>query len=431
MWVLVLAQIASTLDRGIFNLVVDPVRRDLGASDVQISLLQGLAFGIFYVTVGVPLGAVADIVSRRRLLAGGMAVWSLATVWGGFAHDFNTMFISRLFVGLGEGVLGPSAVSLIADLFPLSRRGRPSAVYLLGGALSGGISTMITGAVLAAATAGAFARTPVIGALSPWRIAFVIAGLTGLIPAALALTMADPARRGAGSAPKRGLGLRQAAAHFASQWGVFLPYYLSVGLFIMATSCISAWGPSLVVRRFHWTPAHTGQVLGLANIAAALIGAGAAWFLVDRVVRRAGLAGKLAFAPWIPWAAAPCALAVLAPGPWAAVALLAEMLVVMPVFGSTMFLIPAELVPSAMKGVFGSLYALFGAIIGGICGPFLVALLTEKVFHRPEMVGYSLLCVVMPALIGSSLMLLLCKRGFHRALASSERFGEIIAAHEG
>ena len=79
------AQIVSTIDRGMLALVVDPVRADLGISEMQIALLQGFAFATFYVTVGIPLGVLADTVNRRRLLIGGIIVWSVATICGGLA----------------------------------------------------------------------------------------------------------------------------------------------------------------------------------------------------------------------------------------------------------------------------------------------------------------------------------------------------------
>jgi MFS family permease len=86
------ASIISVIDRGILTLVVDPVRRDLGITDVQISLLLGLAFGLFYAIAGIPLGLIADRFSRRRLLIAGIAVWSGATFFGGLAASFGELF---------------------------------------------------------------------------------------------------------------------------------------------------------------------------------------------------------------------------------------------------------------------------------------------------------------------------------------------------
>jgi MFS family permease len=412
--VLFFATLVSTMDRGVINLVVDSVRRDIGASEVQIGLLQGIAFVIFYVTVGLPLGAVADMVPRRRLLAFGIAVWSGATLLGGFAHDFTAMFISRLFVGLGEATLGPCAVSMIADSFPLARRARPMTVYVLGGAVSGGLSTLLTGHVLGWA---------------PWRVAFVAAGGIGLVAAACVLAIAEPERRGLTLAARRGIGLVQAGAYFRDHWRVFLPFYGGVGMFTMGTNSLASWGPSVLIRQFHMAPALAGARLGPVIIAAALAGSAVAWPLVATVVRRRGLNGKLLFAPLIPLLALPSAMAVFAPNAWVAMAAIAEILAVLPIFGATLLGATAELTPKGMKGVAVALYAFSAAIVGATCGPFGVAFLTEHAFGRPDAVGYSIFCVVTPSLILSSVLFWLCHRGYRSAMAGQGQFGAVIKAN--
>ena len=99
--VLTLAYVFSFLDRIVINLLVEPMRRDLGFSDVQISLLMGLSFAVFYTLCGLPLGWLADRCDRRRLIAAGVAVWSAATVACSFTRSFGWLFVARLAVGAG------------------------------------------------------------------------------------------------------------------------------------------------------------------------------------------------------------------------------------------------------------------------------------------------------------------------------------------
>ncbi|WP_260928500.1 MFS transporter [Novosphingobium sp. 9] len=148
---LCLAQIISTMDRGMLSLVVDPVRHDLSITDMQIALLQGVAFSVFYVLAGVALGLVTDVVSRKWLLIAGISVWSAATLATGLAENFTQMFVARLLIGTGEAVMAPCAITLIADLFPAKRRGKAMALYMFGSMIAFGLGTLLTGYVLEAA----------------------------------------------------------------------------------------------------------------------------------------------------------------------------------------------------------------------------------------------------------------------------------------
>src|SRR5215475_11483071 len=77
--ILLLCQALSYVDRQILSLMVAPIRKDLGLSDTEISLLQGFAFVIFYTFLGVPLGWIADRHTRRNLIGTGLGVWGAAT----------------------------------------------------------------------------------------------------------------------------------------------------------------------------------------------------------------------------------------------------------------------------------------------------------------------------------------------------------------
>ena len=105
--------------------MVEPIKHDLGLTDTQMSLLMGLAFGIFYTLMGVPLGRLADRISRRALIATGVGVWCLMTASCGLARNFGQLFVARIGVGVGEAALTPAALSMISDYLPArkARRG--------------------------------------------------------------------------------------------------------------------------------------------------------------------------------------------------------------------------------------------------------------------------------------------------------------------
>lgn len=387
------AQIVSTIDRGMLALVIDPVRSDLGITEIQIALLQGFAFATFYVTVGIPLGIVADVANRRLLLIGGIIVWSLATIGGGLAGSFGAMFVSRLFIGVGEAVLGPCAVTIIGDLFPAERRGRPMAVYVFGSMIAFGLGSLVTGMILKAAPAGAFAAIPGLRGLAPWRIAFVIVGASGFVVAALLLLLREPKRR-ATLAPSSGeSGLRQTLAHFVGARRLLLPLYAALATFALGITAATGWGAVLLTRRYGYALGDAGKALGTGQVIWAVIGAIGASLVVDRVARRAGTPGKAMLASALALAAIPSCLAQWATGGPMAVVLLSEVMFASAIYGTTMLSLITEITPVRARGLAVALYAFVMTMLGGSLGPLAVAFLTEHVFATPLAVGKSIAIV--------------------------------------
>ncbi|MBT8421763.1 MAG: MFS transporter, partial [Gammaproteobacteria bacterium] len=126
---LTVVYIFSYIDRTILGLLVEPIRKDLDLTDTQISLLLGPAFALFYTTLSVPLGWLADRWKRNWIVAIGVVVWSVATAACGLARNFAQMAAARVMVGVGEATLSPCALPMIADSFPPDKRGKPIAVY--------------------------------------------------------------------------------------------------------------------------------------------------------------------------------------------------------------------------------------------------------------------------------------------------------------
>ncbi len=107
--VLLLAYILSFIDRNILALLVGPIRQDFGIADFQFSLLHGLAFTLFYIFLGLPLGWLADRASRKWIITSGVFFWSIMTCLCGFTKGFGSLFVARIGVGVGEATLSPAA----------------------------------------------------------------------------------------------------------------------------------------------------------------------------------------------------------------------------------------------------------------------------------------------------------------------------------
>lgn len=185
-------------DRQSLSAIAEPVRKEWSLSDSTLGLL-GTVFTLLYALVGVPFSRLADTWSRKWLLSGGCALWSVLTAVSGMAQNSWQLFVARLGVGVGEASCAPAANSLIGDLYPPKQRARAQSVFMLGLPIGMFLSFLISG--LVAHRYG-------------WRMAFYVACLPGLILAALALWLPQPQRgsnegqRGRGTPPRLSLSHR-------------------------------------------------------------------------------------------------------------------------------------------------------------------------------------------------------------------------------
>lgn len=430
---LFLAGICSVIDRAALNFVVDPVRQDLGISDEQIGLLQGLAFGLFYAFMGVPMGLAADRVSRRNLIAGGIGLWSLATVASGLAQGFGQIFIARLLVGLGEAALSPAAISLIADLFPPQRRGRPISMFMMGQGLAAGLAVSITGLILTLAAKGAFAHLPLLGTFAPWRLTFVIFGLSGLtIMALLLLLVREPERLGVGARVQGRPGSAEAAYIWRNR-SVMLPLYLGFALCFTAAYGMAAWMPTMLLRGFDASPALLAEWLGPAVMLFSAIGPLLGGLLVDRTMRKGRVLARFDILALTPLLAAPAMLAVLAGDARTAILLVATANAVFAATGTVMLSSLQLLVPPQMRGSAVALTLVLNTVLGATFGPLLVASVTQRVLGDPAQVGWSIALVCLPCLAAASAFYALARRNIRRAGPESDcarLLGEAAAAKD-
>jgi MFS family permease len=253
--ILIGTAIMSYTDRQVLSLLVDPVRRDLGISDTEVSLLLGTAFAVVYGLAGIPFGLLADRTSRRNLIFAGVLVWSLGTVACGYSHSFAQLFAARIVVGLGESVLSPAAISLISDYFPPARRGMAVGCFLAGIAIGIGAAILIGGGVLQVVESGALAGTA-LAAVAPWRMVLLLIGMPGFLWALLILLIKEPARRVAVEA------LATTAKMRGTLWRI-APVYFVVATASLVDNAVGAWAPTLLIREFGRDPAQVGLQLGL------------------------------------------------------------------------------------------------------------------------------------------------------------------------
>jgi MFS family permease len=197
--VMMLVHMLSIVDRQILSILAEQIKADLKLTDAQLGFLFGTAFAVFYTLFGIPMGRLADSWYRTRLMAIGLALWSLMTALSGFASSYALLTIARLGVGVGEASASPAAVSMQADYFPKRVRGRANAVYSCGAFLGAGLSLPLGGSI-AQGWNNAFGDNGPLG-LVGWQAAFIVVGLPGLLVAAWVWSLKEPQRLGARGEP--------------------------------------------------------------------------------------------------------------------------------------------------------------------------------------------------------------------------------------
>src|SRR5215210_6202467 len=176
---LTLVYVLNFLDRQLIYILFTPIQKDMKFSDFELALLGTTSFDIFYTLLGVPFGRLADRVPRKNLIAGGLAVWSLFSGLTGFADSFWTLFFCRVMVGVGEATLGPAALSLVSDYFPVRLRSTAQGVYTSALAIGSGLAFLLGGWI---------------GKNYGWREAFYLLGFPGLVFAVFVFFLREPAR---------------------------------------------------------------------------------------------------------------------------------------------------------------------------------------------------------------------------------------------
>lgn len=416
--VLLLAYTLSFIDRMILSLLVGPIRADLGISDIQMSLLMGLAFAVFYSALGIPLGWLADRRGRRNLIVAGIAAWSLMTAACALARSYVGLFLTRVGVGVGEAALSPAAYSMLGDYFPREKLGRAMAVYSIGVPLGSGIALVAGALVVKAVTEGPPVVVPLLGALEPWRLAFLWIGLPGLLVALLvALTVREPRRSGGAADAVSGEFMAFLKAHPAA----IASHFSGMALLGLVMYGAMAWIPQFLHRSYGMPVPEAGLWFGVATAACGACGLLTGGWLADTLYRRGYKDAHLRVILLNVVMLLPLFVGMaLAPTAAMALGLMIVGMLMGTLHGGVAGAALQLITPNRLRARMVAFYFLVVNMVGLGLGPTAIAVVTEVVFGDDGALRYGMAIVTAVALPASAIILTLGLKPFARAVEAAE-----------
>lgn len=366
--ILFFGYVINVVDRSVLGILIEPIRAEFSLSDTQLGLLGGIAFALFYSTLGVPIAALADRTSRRNVLAGSVLLWSAMTALCGMAGSYATLLMARIGTAVGEAGGSPPSHSLISDYFPLKERATALSLYALGVP----VGTMI-GSFL-----GGWGND-----LYGWRTTFVLAGVPGVLFALIVyFTVKEPPRGFAD-------GVKAAAAKAPSPpitevlgflWRKASFRHLSIAAALHAGVWYggSTWNAAFFIRSHALTSGEAGSYLALfAGIAT--IGTFMGGYLSDKLSVRFG---DRRWYMWVPGIATLVMvpfqlLAYLSPSLTVVVPTFAVMVVLASVFFGPSFAMTQSLVTLRMRAVAASILLFVQTLIGLGLGPLFTGMISD------------------------------------------------------
>ena len=272
--ILTVVYIFNFMDRQILSILMQPIKQEMQLSDTELGFLGGVAFALFYATLGVPIARLADQYSRVNLITICLGLWSLMTTLSGLAANFTQLLAARIGVGIGEAGGGPSSHSLISDYVPSQSRATALGVFALG---------VPIGLMVGFLTGGWLEEN------YGWRVAFMAAGVPGLMLAViLRLTVREP-KRGhssgdAGIIHEDQPSMKQVTHHM---WSIrtFRLLAIAAAMQAFAGYGLIQWMPSFLTRSHQMSSSDIGFWLAMTIGAGGAIGTMGGGYFADLLSR--------------------------------------------------------------------------------------------------------------------------------------------------
>jgi len=407
---LLIVYLLNFLDRQIMAVLLESIKLEFNFSDTQLGLLGGLAFAVFYATLGIPIAWMADRFNRRNIIAIALGLWSGMTALCGMANGFTSLFLARVGVGIGEAGGMPPSYSLVSDYFPPQRRGTALAVLGMGIPLGVLVGFLVGGWV---------------NEFFGWRSAFLVVGIPGILLAVVLWTTLREPPRGQYDQQKPGrtpaildtfvyLWRRPACRHLT----------LAAGLYGLAGWGAGMWQPSFFIRLHGMGSGEAGTwlafVFGLSGATGAYLGG----VVGDHLYKKTG------DARWYMWISSGgiligipfVFLVYLWPTPVPALLFL-----IVPTICGHMYLGPAMamllgIAGSRRRALASAIYSFIINLLAMGMGPLLVGMSSDYLQPRygNESLRYSILAVVVIATSWAAIHFLLAAKTLKQDLAAAD-----------
>lgn len=271
MIVLTTINFLNYIDQRLLSAVLESIKAEWTLSDAQGGLL-GSVFVIVY-TLCAPVGFLGDRMKRKNLIAGGVLLWSLATVAAAFARNYQDLLIARALLGVGEACYATIAPSIIADLYSKDLRSRKLAYFYLATPVGSALGYILGG---------------YIGEFYGWRAVFLVGGLPGLLFALLAFLMVEPERgRNDDQAPTSGPALSlMATLRRLIRTPAWRINTIGLALLTFTIGGLALWMPSYLERVHGMSSGQAGTIFGGVTVIAGICGTLLGGRLGDRMQAR-------------------------------------------------------------------------------------------------------------------------------------------------
>ena len=380
------------LDRTIFNVLIEPIKKEFALSDTMMGLLAGFGFVLFYSLLGIPIARIADWLNRRNIVAAAFAFWSAMTFFCGMASSVTTLALARIGVGLGESAGTPASQSLVADLFTKDERPRALGIYAIGTYLGVFLGYFIGGWV---------------NQHYGWRMAFMSAGLPGIALALVVwLTVSEPVR---GATDRTAAPAREplgATLAFLFSQKSFVIMFIGFCLTTYTNYATSAWIPPFLARVHHLSSAEVGTYAGTFKGLFGMAGTLTGGLVVARISR-----GDDRWKLWAPaimsgLAGPVFALCMLTPSFSLMVAALAATSFLVGFHLGPVFAIAQTVARPSMRALASAIVLLTATCFGQGVGPLVVGMINDalKADYGADAVRYSLLSAGLTSTLGALLL---------------------------